>query len=130
MTRTIAVGDPGDEMKEIYNIVLEAQKKGVREIKSGMTGREADAVTRTYIEDKGYGEYFGHSTGHGIGLEIHEGPTLSARSDTVLQPGMVVTVEPGIYLPGKGGVRIEDDILITEHGNEVLTHSKKDLIIL
>lgn len=110
MTRTIAVGDPGDEMKEIYNIVLEAQKKGVREIKSGMTGREADAVTRTYIEDKGYGEYFGHSTGHGIGLEIHEGPTLSARSDTVLQPGMVVTVEPGIYLPGKGGVRIEDDI--------------------
>ncbi|REJ25389.1 MAG: Xaa-Pro dipeptidase [Bacillaceae bacterium] len=130
MTRTIAVGDPGDEMKEIYNIVLEAQKKGVREIKSGMTGREADAVTRTYIEDKGYGEYFGHSTGHGIGLEIHEGPTLSARSDTVLQPGMVVTVEPGIYLPGKGGVRIEDDILITEHGNEVLTHSKKELIIL
>lgn len=130
ITRTIAVGDPGEEMKEIYQIVLEAQKKGVNEIKPGITGREADAITRTYISEKGYGDYFGHSTGHGIGLEIHEGPTLSVRSDTVLEPGMAVTVEPGIYLPGKGGVRIEDDILITEQGNELLTHSRKDFIIL
>ena len=76
-----------------------------------MTGKEADALTRDYITEKGYGEYFGHSTGHGIGLEIHEGPGLSFRSDTVLEPGMVVTVEPGIYIPGLGGVRIEDDII-------------------
>ncbi len=79
---------------------------------------------------KGYGEAFGHSTGHGIGLEVHEGPALSFRSETVLEPNMVVTVEPGIYLPGVGGVRIEDDIIMTETGNERLTHSPKELIIL
>ena len=95
-----------------------------------MTGKEADALTRDYIREQGYGDYFGHSTGHGIGLEIHEGPTLSARSDAVLEPGMVVTVEPGIYIPGLGGVRIEDDAVITADGNEALTHSPKELIIL
>ena len=82
------------------------------------------------IAEKGYGEYFGHSTGHGIGLEVHEGPALSIRSDIILQPGMAVTVEPGIYLPGVGGVRIEDDTIITIDGNEALTHSTKELIIL
>ena len=83
-----------------------------------------------YLKSKGYGEAFGHSTGHGIGLEVHEGPALSFRSETVLEPNMVVTIEPGVYLPGIGGVRIEDDILITETGNELLTHSTKELIIL
>ena len=130
ITRTIAVGQPTDKLKEIYNIVLEAQLRGVNGIKPGLTGKQADALTRDYITEKGYGEYFGHSTGHGIGLEVHEGPGLSVKSDVVLEPGMVVTVEPGIYIPGLGGVRIEDDIIITEEHNERLTHSSNELIIL
>ncbi|TKH27519.1 Xaa-Pro dipeptidase [Bacillus wiedmannii] len=130
ITRTIAVGEPSDKLKGIYNIVLEAQLRGVNGIKAGLTGREADALTRDYITEKGYGEYFGHSTGHGIGLEIHEAPGLAFRSDTVLEPGMAVTVEPGIYIPGIGGVRIEDDIIVTSEGNEVITKSPKELIIL
>lgn len=130
ITRTIAVGEPEDSLKEIYQIVLDAQLKGVEQIRSGMSGKEADAICRNYIEAEGYGAQFGHSTGHGIGLEVHEGPALSFRSDTILEPGMVVTCEPGIYIEGVGGVRIEDDLLITEDGNKRLTHSPKDLIIL
>lgn len=130
LTRTVAVGDPGEKLKEIYSIVLEAQTLGVEKIKPGMSGKEADAITRNYIAKHGYGEYFGHSTGHGIGLDIHEGPTLSMRSTQLLEKGMVVTVEPGIYITGIGGVRIEDDILLTNDGNERLTHSRKDFIIL
>jgi Xaa-Pro aminopeptidase len=130
ITRTIAVGEPNEKLKEIYEIVLEAQARGVADIKPGMSGKEADALTRDYIAEKGYGEYFGHSTGHGIGLEVHEGPNLSLTSDIILELNMVVTVEPGIYIPGLGGVRIEDDTLITTKGNEVLTHSAKELIIL
>ncbi|MBB5325248.1 Xaa-Pro aminopeptidase [Anoxybacillus tepidamans] len=130
ITRTIAVGEVSDELKKIYDVVLQAQLRGMAGIKPGMTGREADALTRDYIAEKGYGEYFGHSTGHGIGLEVHEGPALSARSDVVLEPGMVVTVEPGIYIAGLGGVRIEDDTVVTADGNESLTRSPKELIIL
>ncbi|PHB29158.1 Xaa-Pro dipeptidase [Bacillus pseudomycoides] len=130
ITRTIAVGEPSDKLKEIYNVVLEAQLRGVNGIKAGLTGREADTLTRDYITEKGYGEYFGHSTGHGVGLEIHEAPGLAFRSETVLEPGMAVTVEPGIYIPGVGGVRIEDDIIVTSEGNEVITKSPKELIIL
>lgn len=130
ITRTVAVGNISDELKEIYETVLEAQVRGVNGIKPTMTGKEADALTREYIEEQGYGEYFGHSTGHGIGLEIHEGPGLSPRSDTVLEKNMVVTVEPGIYIPEVGGCRIEDDIVLTETGNERLTFAKKELIQL
>ncbi|MDN7226820.1 aminopeptidase P family protein [Planococcus sp. N064] len=130
ITRTVAVGEPSDKLKEIYQVVLDAQVLGVEKIGPGMTGIEADALARDYIKSKGYGEAFGHSTGHGIGLEVHEAPGLSFKSQTVLEPGMAVTVEPGIYLPGIGGVRIEDDILITESGNERLTHSTKELRIL
>lgn len=130
ITRTVAVGKPSEELIKIYDIVLEAQLRGMAGIKPGISGRQADALTRDLIVEKGYGEYFGHSTGHGIGLEIHEGPALSMRSDLILQPGMAVTVEPGIYLPGIGGVRIEDDTIITIDSNEALTHSKKELIIL
>jgi Xaa-Pro aminopeptidase len=130
ITRTVAVGEPTDRLKEIYQIVLDAQLRGVAGIKPGLTGKQADALTRDYITEQGYGEYFGHSTGHGIGLEVHEGPGLSFKSDVVLETGMVVTVEPGIYIPGLGGVRIEDDIVITEDHNERLTHSTKELIIL
>ncbi len=130
ITRTIAVGEPTERMKDIYSVVYNAQQLGVQQIKSGMSGKEADAITRDYISEKGFGDYFGHSTGHGIGLDVHEGPTLSMRSEQVLKPGMVVTVEPGIYLAGVGGVRIEDDIVITDEGNERLTHATKELIIL
>ncbi|PLR76470.1 Xaa-Pro dipeptidase [Bacillus sp. V3-13] len=130
ITRTVSVGVPDEKLKEIYNIVLEAQLRGMAGIKPGMTGKQADALTRNLISEKGYGDYFGHSTGHGIGLEVHEGPALSVRSETVLEPGMVVTVEPGIYIPGLGGVRIEDDTVITNDHNEALTHSTKELIIL
>ncbi|RKQ37766.1 M24 family metallopeptidase [Oceanobacillus halophilus] len=129
-TRTVAVGDISDQLKDIYYTVLEANQRGVNGIKPGLTGKEADALTRDYIEDKGYGKYFGHSTGHGIGLEVHEGPGLSKRSDVKLKPGMVVTVEPGIYIAGVGGCRIEDDIVITENGNERLTFASKELIQL
>jgi Xaa-Pro aminopeptidase len=130
ITRTIAVGEVSDELKRIYDVVLQAQLRGVEGIRAGMTGREADALTRDYISACGYGEYFGHSTGHGLGMEVHESPALSMKSEMILQPGMVVTVEPGIYIAGLGGVRIEDDIVITTDGNERLTHSPKELIIL
>ncbi|WP_262173324.1 M24 family metallopeptidase [Saccharococcus sp. Marseille-Q5394] len=130
ITRTVAVGEPSEKLKEIYEVTLAAQVLALEKIKAGMTGIEADAIARDYIKSKGYGDAFGHSTGHGIGLEVHEGPALSFRSETVLVPNMTVTVEPGIYLPGIGGVRIEDDIIITEDGNIRLTHSPKELIIL
>lgn len=130
ITRTVAVGEISDELRKIYDTVLEAQLRGVNGIKPGMTGIEADALTRDYIKGQGFGEYFGHSTGHGIGLEVHEGPGLSFRSELKLEPGMVVTVEPGIYIPNVGGCRIEDDIVITETGNERLTTSSKELVQL
>lgn len=130
ITRTVAVGEPSEKLKEIYAVTLEAQELALREIKPGMTGIEADAIARDYIKSKGYGDAFGHSTGHGIGLEVHEAPGLSFRSETVLKPNMAVTVEPGIYLPGIGGVRIEDDIYMTETGNERLTFAPKELLIL
>jgi Xaa-Pro aminopeptidase len=130
ITRTVAVGNPSDELKNIYDVVLEAQLRGMAGIKAGITGIEADALTRDYITEKGYGEYFGHSTGHGLGMEVHEQPSLSFRSDNVLEPGMIVTCEPGIYIAGLGGVRIEDDVVVKKDGNESLTFSKKELIIL
>ena len=130
MTRTFAIGDPGEKLKEIYQIVLDAQLAVIDAAKPGMTGVQLDAVARDYISKHGYGEAFGHSTGHGIGLEIHEGPNVSSRAEKQFVPGNVITDEPGIYLPGIGGVRIEDDLLITEDGNRVLTRSPKELIIL
>jgi Xaa-Pro aminopeptidase len=130
MTRTIAVGEPRAELKEIYNIVFEALSNALAAIKPGITGQEADAFTRDYITEKGYGEQYGHGSGHGIGLDIHEEPFMSPKCDIFLKPGMIVTVEPGIYIPALGGVRIEDDILITEYGNNILTKSPKELIIL
>lgn len=130
ITRTFAIGEPHPKLVEIYEITLEAQKRGIACLKPGMKAKVVDEVTRSYITEKGYGAYFGHSTGHGIGLEIHENPTLSYTSEQILEPGMVITIEPGIYIPRLGGVRIEDDVLITADGYEVLTHSQKDLIIL
>lgn len=130
ITRTVAVGDISDELKDIYDTVLQAQLLGVVGVKAGITGKEADALTRDYITEKGYGEYFGHSTGHGLGLEVHEDPRLAMGSETVLKENMVVTVEPGIYVPDVGGCRIEDDIVVTTEGNTRLSQSDKELIIL
>ncbi|CQR57095.1 M24 family metallopeptidase [Paenibacillus riograndensis] len=130
VTRTIALGSPDPKLKEIYDIVLEAQLHTLANIKPGMTGRECDALARDIITRYGYGEHFGHSTGHGLGMEVHENPRLSKLADEIMEPGMVVTVEPGIYLPGLGGVRIEDDIVITESGMKLLTHSSKDYLVL
>ncbi|EON72086.1 M24 family metallopeptidase [Lysinibacillus sphaericus] len=130
MTRTVAVGEPSAKLVDMYNAVLASQLLALEKVGPGLTGIQADAIARDYLTEKGYGEAFGHSLGHGIGLEVHEGPGLSMRSETVLEPGMAVTIEPGVYLPGIGGLRIEDDILITETGNELLTHSSKELIIL
>lgn len=130
LTRTIALGTPAPKLKEIYDVVLEAQLHALAHIKPGMTGREADALARDVITRYGYGEYFGHSTGHGLGMEVHEWPRLSKVGDEILEPGMVVTVEPGIYLAGLGGVRIEDDIVITDSGISLLTHSSKEYLSL
>ncbi|QDI89857.1 aminopeptidase P family protein [Salicibibacter halophilus] len=127
ITRTVAVGEPSDEMHHVYDTVLKAQLKSLEQIKAGMTGVEADAIARDYIYAEGYEGYFGHGLGHGLGMDVHEEPRLSPKGNLQLEAGMVVTVEPGIYLPGKGGVRIEDDILITEDGNERLTLSEKTL---
>nr|WP_283809113.1 Xaa-Pro peptidase family protein [Tumebacillus amylolyticus] len=131
LTRTVVLGQPSDKQREIYDTVLQAQLHAVANIKAGMTGKEADSLARDIIAAKGYGDNFGHSLGHGLGMLVHEMPSLSQlRGDMVLEPGMVVTVEPGIYLPEWGGVRIEDDIVITDNGNEVLTKSTKELLIL
>ncbi len=130
MTRTVAVGEVSEEQKKIYNIVLEAQTAVCDGVKAGMTGKEGDALARDIIEKAGYGAYFGHGTGHGVGVEIHEEPRFSPTCGATLVANNVVTSEPGIYLPGKFGVRIEDMVRITENGCENLTKCPKELIIL
>lgn len=130
MTRTFALGDPGEKLKEVYAIVKEAHARVEQAARPGISGVELDAVARDYITSKGYGEAFGHSTGHSIGLEVHEGPNVSSKSEQRFVPGNVITNEPGIYLPGIGGVRLEDDLLITPDGNRNLMTLPKDLIIL
>lgn len=127
ITRTIVMGKESQKQKEIFSIVLEAQKAALEIIKPGLKCSEVDSVARNIIEKKGYGKYFGHGLGHGVGLDIHEMPRVSFNDDTILLPGMVVTIEPGIYLPKFGGVRIEDSILITEEGYEILTWFPKIL---
>lgn len=130
MTRTVCLGNPTDEMKEIYDIVLSAQLAVLNGIKPGMMCKDVDKIARDYIASKGYGDYFGHGLGHGVGLYIHESPSFNTRDESIVKPGMIETDEPGIYLPGKFGVRIEDMILITEDGCESLAASPKELIIL
>ncbi|MCD4784375.1 MAG: Xaa-Pro peptidase family protein [Candidatus Eremiobacteraeota bacterium] len=121
MTRTLFVGKPSDKMREIYNTVFEAQRKALDVIGPGMSSGEVDAVAREHISSAGYGDYFVHGLGHGVGLAIHERPSVKKDDKTILQPGMVATVEPGIYVPDLGGVRIEDMVLITPDGKEILT---------
>lgn len=130
MTRTVAVGEPTEEMKKVYAVVLEAQLAGIAAEKAGVTGKSVDAAARRVIEDAGYGEYFGHSFGHSVGLEIHEAPNAGSTCEDVIPLGAAVSAEPGIYLPGKFGVRIEDVTIFTADGCVNLTKAPKDLIIL
>ncbi len=130
MTRTVAVGSATEEMKKVYNTVLEAQKAGIAATKAGVTGREIDGAARNVITEAGYGEYFGHSYGHSLGLEVHEAPNCAPGSHQVMEESMVCSAEPGIYLPGKFGVRIEDVVIFTADGCEDITASPKNLIIL
>ena len=130
ITRTVVAGKASEKQREIYNIVQTAQLAGVKAVAAGKTGKEIDQAARQVISDAGYGEYFGHSLGHGVGLAIHEEPRLSPANDSELAAGMVVSVEPGIYLPEWGGVRIEDLVVVSATGCTTLTASSKSLIEL
>ncbi|MEA1986059.1 MAG: Xaa-Pro peptidase family protein [Candidatus Marinimicrobia bacterium] len=130
MTRTIFIGDPDEKQKEIYNIVSKAQMLGIENVKPGISGKELDSLARDYITDKGYGEYFGHGLGHGIGLVVHAEPRVSQKNKNPMQVNNVITIEPGIYIPKWGGIRIEDDVIVTKNGYEVISKSPKELTIL
>lgn len=127
-TRTLATGELDDSATIAYDLVVEAQRAGLDAVRPGVDGKQADETARTVIDAAGHAEHFGHSLGHGVGLEVHEAPRLSKRSDATLEEGNVVTVEPGVYLPGEVGVRIEDLCVVTSGGAEVLTHIPKELI--
>jgi Xaa-Pro aminopeptidase len=126
-TRTVVCGTPSPEQKKIYQIVKEAQERGIEKVRPGIPIREVDAAARDYIRQCGYDEYFGHGTGHGIGLAVHEDPAVNRENEDLIEEGMVITVEPGIYLPDWGGVRIEDMVRATADGVEVLTYLSKEL---
>lgn len=130
MTRTVAVGQPTDEMERVYHTVLEAQRAGIAAARAGVTGSEVDRAARQAIQQAGYGSFFSHSFGHSLGLEIHESPNASPSEQTVFPAGAVISAEPGIYLPGRFGVRIEDVLVLREGGCEDITHSPKNLIVL
>ncbi|HWO84793.1 MAG TPA: aminopeptidase P family protein [Solirubrobacterales bacterium] len=126
-TRTLATGEPGEEARAVYEVVRQAQQAALEAIRAGVKGEDVDTAARAMIDEAGYGERFGHALGHGVGLEVHEGPRLSQRSDDVLAPGEVVTVEPGIYLPGSLGVRIEDFVVVEDGGLRNLSSLPKAL---
>jgi Xaa-Pro aminopeptidase len=128
-TRTIATGEPGDEARRIYDLVLEAQLAGLQAVKAGANGRDVDGVARGLLDRAGHAEHFGHGLGHGVGLAVHESPRLSQRSEDDLVAGNIVTVEPGVYLPGQFGVRIEDLVAVTTDGCDILTSVTKELIV-
>jgi Xaa-Pro aminopeptidase len=130
ITRTVALESVSDEQRRIYDIVHEALHLGIANIKPGVPGKEVDAIVREFIASHGHGEHFGHGLGHGLGLYVHDHPGMSKTSELTLEAGMVVTVEPGIYVPGFGGVRIEHDVLVTDSGGQVLTHSTTELLVL
>lgn len=130
MTRTVFMGEPPIKLKEIYNIVLKAQLEALEASKAGITGKKLDSVSRSIIDKEGYEKCFGHGLGHGVGVEIHEKPGISPKGEEVLKPGMVYTIEPGIYIEGFGGIRIEDMVFLTSDGPVIPTKSTKDIIIL
>lgn len=128
ITRSFILGTASKEMKKIYNVVLEAQKRAIKSVKAGVVASEIDKIARDYINSKGYGKYFTHSTGHGVGIVVHDPIAISKNSDLVLEENMVITIEPGIYIPNMGGIRIEDDVLVKKDGCEILTKASKRLI--
>ncbi len=130
MTRTVHVGQPSPEARRIYEAVKDAQSAAVAAVKSGTTAARIDSAARKLLQKSGLAKYFTHSTGHGVGLEIHEPPRIAAKQEELLAPGMVVTVEPGVYISGIGGVRIEDMVVVTDEGCEVLTPTNKELIVI
>ena len=130
MTRTVCVGEPSEKMRSVYEIVRKAQSLAIAQVKSGISGAQLDKIARDYISQNGYGECFGHSLGHGVGMDIHEAPTASPSSENVLEENMIVTVEPGIYIEGEFGVRIEDFVIVGENGCENMTLADKELIVL
>ena len=130
ITRTVVVGRATDEQRELYDVVRQANEQASHDIRAGMTGRDADAIARGYIERHGYGELFGHGLGHGVGLEVHEAPRLARTAEGALAEGAVVTIEPGVYRPGWGGVRIEDDVVLDAAGPRILTRFTRELIEL
>jgi Xaa-Pro aminopeptidase len=127
-TCTILAGEPGGKIQEIYTIVDDARKLALSTMKAGMSIKAIDSIVRGYIDEKGYGDFFRHGVGHGVGIAVHEAPSINSVSDGILEENMVLTIEPGIYLPNIGGVRLEDMALITEHGAQILTHLRKDMI--
>ncbi|WP_058945986.1 aminopeptidase P family protein [Thermococcus sp. 2319x1] len=129
ITRTIAVGHPNEKLKEIYEIVKEAQERAFQSVREGIKAKEVDKAAREHIFEKGYGNYFVHRTGHGIGLEVHEEPYISQTNERILERGMTFTIEPGIYIPNLGGVRIEDDVVVEKKGKR-LTKAERELITL
>ncbi|MBQ9983727.1 MAG: aminopeptidase P family protein [Lachnospiraceae bacterium] len=130
MTRTVALGEPTEEMRKVYQIVLDANLRAMDGIREGVHCNQVDALARDYIADKGYGDYFGHGLGHGVGLDIHEEPRFSKKCEVIAKENMVITNEPGIYLPGRFGVRIEDLVVVKKNGCEILSRSDKSLMIL
>jgi Xaa-Pro aminopeptidase len=130
ITRTVVVGKASPKQRKIYNLVLEAQLAGLSQARAGVKAKDLDKVARDIISRAGYGKNFGHGLGHGLGLLVHDSPAVAPTSKATLLPGMVITIEPGIYIQGWGGVRIEDDVVITEKGCELLTRAKKELIEL
>ena len=130
MTRTVSIGQPDEEMERVYQTVLEAQKAGINAARAGVPGKEIDAAARHVIEEAGYSEYFNHGFGHSLGIDIHESPNANAREERELPVGAVISAEPGIYIPGKFGVRIEDVLILKEGGCENITRAPKNLIIL
>ena len=130
MTRTVCIGNPTEKMKTVYDTVLKAQSEALKSIKPGTVCEEIDKVARDIIDNAGFKGAFGHGLGHSVGIDIHENPSFNTRCETVTKPGMVITVEPGIYLENEFGVRIEDMIIVTENGSENITKSEKQLLIL
>ena len=129
-TRTVICGSPSSEQQKVYQIVKEAHDKAMEKVRPGIPAGEVDGAARDHIRNKGYGEYFGHGTGHGIGLAVHEDPAINSENKGPVQEGMVFTIEPGIYLPDRGGVRIEDMVLVTAHGAEALTYLPTEMKVI
>jgi Xaa-Pro aminopeptidase len=127
-TCTVLLGEIGNDMKEIYETVYNARQKGIEAVRAGLPAIELDMIGRGFIEEKGYGEYFRHGTGHGVGIAVHEPPSVTVKAEGLLEENMIITIEPGIYIPHLGGVRLEDMVLVTESRGEVLTRLRKDLV--